>query len=558
MSEKPAKPSVAASPAGSQSLTLGRREDIGLAGEGFYPDKKRRGLITVMLHTGFLKPDGSKQRIPKRTKTADRTTAKTLVTSVYMPELQRKWDDEHRKRHPEAANQVSLTLRTTEDYINHLLDGWAKLPSRRGTLSNYKSVARSFVRFSGALAQKERHEYSEGPCLKIRDEILATLDRSTGSQLQVMRNLRYVLREIGFPEALVELFHPGRRKKGEAKKKIYYISPLVRAAMWQNQHKTAWDQHGTFLLSANGGMNLVDVVFTLSEDFAEAQRALSNRERIKNGNPFRFRAWKRTIEWFEGRPCPKSPYLLWMFVFSADEIEKNPDVIYTRLSKQEEARRKRSATARARAAFAAFAATCGVAGETVTPRCFRNTNISGFESAGVPRQVGMAATGHTCEKNYVRYANATPSQMDSLAEITLDIYETPSNTFILTHTQSVSATAKNIQQSEDKIKAETAVQISAAEERVKAHTTTQVRKSEQRVLGRLEEFRNETLGILQAMGSAAGGAKIVVLVIERKCDHCSGRNGHSPRSHLRMSPITLGASTEPSGLLTWPDKPQEQ
>lgn len=439
--------------AGSETLLLGRREDIARVGKSVYGGE---GRLSVYMDTGFLNPDRSHHKKIVRCTTKEANQVDANVADVLIPKLQAEWDEADSKRRlanalgpqPETGPDVPNQVYTTKVRILKLLEHWRK--EKIGTFGGYNTVGKQFVDISGDLADREREKYTVPECVTIREKMLAQWDAHSDTPAQNMRNLRFVLREIDFPAHLIELFSSKDERKRNKVRKDMTLTPQAREQLWQGRKLANSDEEWLYLCSANGTMNLVDIALARPEQVHAALNKESFADRMKNGNPFCFTLWDATREAFEKREQPQAAYILWRAVFTEEELKKDPNIIFKRLTPEEEKARKRAATARARRIFYNFVLKCGFE-KAINHRWFRNTNITGWEAAGVPRRVGMDASGHSKEENYLRYARSTVPQMDGLAELTLEIYSRPGMAYILTHTQSVAATEKNIKKSEERV-----------------------------------------------------------------------------------------------------------
>lgn len=479
------------------ALKPGNRGDIRLI--GLYPDKRHYGKdkpLMAKAYTGFIKPNGKKEVESLRTGVTTEKEAKPIV-ETFLEDLRTRYDELTRANGQSPSAGTSPTAKpgeeTTERLLLAVLDRWEKDPKRRGTIVGYKTDGKAFLRLSGELARRTPDKYTEPQCENIRDRRLAELNPATRAPNQCMRNLRYVLGEIpGFPPQLIDVFQPPRKQRGQGRKPDYGFGMSDRVAMWEGLSKATWAEQGLFFLGANAAMHLADATFTLTADLKEARDAVSRRERVKNGNPFKFTAWHETLAWFDRRERPDAVYVFWKFIFTPEELQADPDIILRELTPEEKAARLRTATSAARKCFNGFLERVKIKRPGISYRSFRHTDIAHFEANGVPRRVGMDVTGHADEQTYLDYIHSTPEQMASLSEITRECYDPArmGRRCFLTLTQVVEEQRKITEAGADRV-------IGA----VTTHAGATSQASEQRIIAaliahfdaRFDELRQEML-----------------------------------------------------------------
>lgn len=502
MSEVTNTPTDVRPGAAPAALQPGKRADIRLI--GLYRDKRHYGKdkpLMAKAYTGFIKPNRKKEVESLRTGVTTETEAKPIV-KTFLDDLRTRYDKVTGAK-GQATAETSPAAKpgeeTMEQLVLLLLARWEKDPKRRGTIVGYKTDGKAFLRIARELARRTPDKFTEAECGKIRDQRLAELNPATKAPNQCMRNLRFVLQEIpGFPPALIDVFQPPRKQRGQGRKPDYGFAMSDRVAMWEGLPTATWREQGLFYLGANAAMHLADATFTLTADLKEVRDAVSRRERIKNGNPFKFMPWYETVAWFDRRERPDAVYLFWMFIFTPEELEADPDIIYRELTPEQKAEQLRTATATARKCFDEFLRRIKIKRTGISYRSFRHTDIAHFEANGVPRRVGMDATGQSEEKTYLDYIHSTPEQMACLSEITRDCYDPArmGRRCFLTLTQVVEEQRKITEAGADRV-------IGA----VTAHTDAATQASEQRIIAaltahvdaRIDQLRQEMLATGQPL-----------------------------------------------------------
>ena len=438
----------------SPALTVGDRKDIALM--SLKPRSDEGGNLIAWLYTGFNTSLGQKHFVKWSTKTPDKAKAQSTVDGVLIPKLQGLWDQAAMASGAAQCAALPDSLAypdelTVEQYLRDLEKRWVTLRGKRKqTYNGYLTELRAFLRIAGDLARRPSRMFTLEECEEIRDTRLEDFTSDTGTPRQAMTSLHFVLERIpGFPQQLVDVFRPLKGSAALRNKKDMTFAPCERRTLWTGCKDESWLDRGQVLLGALGAMHIRDVAMSRWDSLREARDAICRRERVKNGNVFRFHMPPLLLEWAdEGAVDPKAVYLFPEYIFSAEELAANPDINHKRLSKEEEQERATNAAAKLRKRFDALLTRLNLKRAGLSYRAFRHTNISEWEAGGVPRSVGMGVTGTSEEKNYIGYITATAMQFMSLSGFTLDSWRFPGRRLFLTITQGVHALMRLIIRSE--------------------------------------------------------------------------------------------------------------
>jgi hypothetical protein len=531
--ETPLDNSAAPKPAKApEVLSLGLRDQIEFI--GLYADTRSDAkLLTAHIYDGLLRPNGKRHVAKFRTGLSDPKLAFANLVPGYLKELTDSYDAKAAAlgislpKPDEGKGSVTMVAGSARARMTALHLAFSGLP-KSTQVSCYMVVMRLFLKVTDTSLDKPVDEYIPEECGAIWKEMVGLSDwkSNTNTAWQNAGNMRFVARDIGFSEECVQAFKSSKHKGAHARNRILF--PEEQRQMWRTLDLVSWEEEGCFLMAANGTMNTGDAVFALTEDFLEAEKCGFDAKRIKTGNPFGFFPWPRTLDWFQRREDPKAAHLFWRQLFTPEELTADPAIIYRRLAPEEMRQRKDRATNQLRACFKRFLAACEITREHVHLKNFRNTNISHWEASGVPRYLGMDASGHVKEANYTGYAEPTMAQKRSLARLTQESYENPDADCLLTHNQSVKATSTNIIASEQRIQKEIS-ELQQATEKNQQTFIQQIERSRIESAEQAAELRDQ-FRMFQAETAQRFGRlehmlfAFVKLTLERDATVSAGRN----------------------------------
>lgn len=301
-------------------------------------------------------------------------------------------------------------------------------PHRKHTFAGRLTIVMALAAAYAKLGYRPPKDYTKDEHQQVWDGILATADPASGTPEEYANHARWVLKRIkGFPKKRLKIFKAPRRGRSNPRvKKDMAFTIAHRIAMWNFCPRATWIGRGLYLLGGCGGMQSIELIFLRWSELRAARNAPTGIPRMKTGKIFTLTIWKKICAWMDEQPVdPRAVYVFPWLLFGFAQYEENLALNYAELPPMKELdnRVQDAATQRLTDCFDEFLEGSAIKQEGISFRSFRHTNISGYESEGVPPAIGMRATGQSSYETYVGYQTETEQDMAALGQITCDLYD---------------------------------------------------------------------------------------------------------------------------------------